>query len=105
MLMAMNTGHEGSCGTIHANSCLDVPARLEALAALGGMDRHTCHSQIASALQVVVQVVRGSGGRRQVGQVAVLARVGSLVEAVPALSFTGSVVRGPGYAQLREWLA
>ena len=41
LLTAMNTGHEGGCGTVHANSAGDVPARLEALAALGGMGR-TC---------------------------------------------------------------
>ncbi|MCT2989105.1 pilus assembly protein CpaF, partial [Propionibacterium freudenreichii] len=49
LLTAMNTGHEGGCGTVHANSVTDVPARLEALAALGGMGREACHAQMASA--------------------------------------------------------
>ena len=39
LLTALNTGHEGGCGTVHANSVRDVPARLEALAALGGLGR------------------------------------------------------------------
>ncbi len=39
LLTAMNTGHEGGCGTVHANSAADVPARLEALAALGHLGR------------------------------------------------------------------
>ena len=69
LLAAMNTGHEGGCGTVHANSVVDVPARLEALAALGGMGREACHAQAAAALDVVVQVARLSGGRRAVTQI------------------------------------
>jgi len=74
LLRALNTGHEGGCGTVHANSVTDVPARLEALAALGGMDRHACHAQVASALRVVVQVSRLADGRRTVSQVGVVHR-------------------------------
>lgn len=86
MMMAMNTGHEGSCGTVHANSAADVPARLEALAALGGLSREACHAQIASAISVVIHL-RQVGGGRHVDQIAVLARApdGS-VETVPALT-------------------
>lgn len=69
LLAAMNTGHEGGCGTVHANSVADVPARLEALAALGGMGREACHAQSAAALDVVVQVARLSSGHRAVTQV------------------------------------
>ena len=57
LLTAMNTGHEGGCGTVHANSAADVPARLEALAALGGLDRTALHAQLASALDAVVHVL------------------------------------------------
>ena len=39
LLAALNTGHEGGCGTMHANAAADVPARLEALGALAGLDR------------------------------------------------------------------
>src|SRR5215203_4169365 len=58
LLTALNTGHEGGCGTVHANSAADVPARLEALAALGGMDRSSLHAQLAAALDAVVHVSR-----------------------------------------------
>lgn len=72
LLTAMNTGHEGGCGTVHANSVTDLPARLEALAALGGMSREACHAQIASALDVVIHLRRGRDGRRGVAQIGVL---------------------------------
>lgn len=72
LLTAMNTGHEGGCGTVHANSVADVPARLEALAALGGMSRDACHAQMSAALDAVIHVRRGAGGRRGVGQIGVV---------------------------------
>ena len=72
MAQAMNTGHEGGCGTVHANSVADVPARLEALAALGGMGREACHAQIGAALDAVIHVRRGADGQRGVGQIGVV---------------------------------
>lgn len=72
LLTAMNTGHEGGCGTVHANSVADVPARLEALAALGGMGREACHAQIGAALDAVIHVRRGADGQRGVGQIGVV---------------------------------
>ncbi len=94
LLQAMNTGHEGGCGTLHANSCADVPARVEALAMTAGMARDAAHSQLASALDVVVHLHRGSAGRR-VAEVAVLRRGGDgLVAAEPAVTFgAGDEVR------------
>lgn len=50
LLAALNTGHDGGAGTVHANSPAEVPARLEALAALGGLDRAGLHSQLAAAV-------------------------------------------------------
>lgn len=75
LLAALNTGHEGGAGTVHANSTREVPARLEALAALGGMSRTTLHSQLAAAVQVVLHVVRAPNGARRLAEVAVLDRV------------------------------
>lgn len=94
LLQAMNTGHEGGCGTLHANSCADVPARVEALAMTAGMARDAAHSQLASALDVVVHLERGRLGRR-VAEVAVLRRdAGGHVVAEPAVTFgDGDVVR------------
>jgi len=63
LLGAMNTGHEGGAGTLHANSASDVPARLEALGLLSGVPRVAIHAQIAAALHVVVHMRRTSIGR------------------------------------------
>ena len=96
LLGALNTGHEGGCGTLHANSASDVPARLEALAAVAGLDRAALHSQLASGLRVVVHLVRErSGGRRRVAEVDVLERsADGLVEAVPAWRWDGRAAQG-----------
>ncbi|BCB81089.1 hypothetical protein Pflav_074990 [Phytohabitans flavus] len=63
LLAALNTGHEGGAGTMHANSPADVPARLEALGLLGGLPRAALHAQAAAALQVVLHVRRTRSGR------------------------------------------
>jgi len=63
LLAALNTGHEGGAGTLHANSPMDVPARLEALGLLGGLPRAALHAQVAAALQVLIQVRRTATGR------------------------------------------
>lgn len=72
LLAALNTGHDGGAGTVHANSPAEVPARLEALAAVGGLDRAALHSQLAAAVQVVVHVGRDRSGRRRLSEIAVL---------------------------------
>jgi pilus assembly protein CpaF len=76
LLAALNTGHEGGAGTLHANSPGDVPARLEALAALGGVPAAALHSQLGPALQCVVHVAR-TGTGRVVDEICVLARESS----------------------------
>ena len=67
MLQAMNTGHEGSMTTIHANSCRDALTRLEQMIGMSGFDLPTksMRSQIASALHVVLQLERMSDGKRR----------------------------------------
>lgn len=72
LLAALNTGHDGGAGTLHANSILEVPARMEALAALGGMDRHALHSQLAAAVDVVLCTKRDRNGTRRLHQIGVL---------------------------------
>ncbi|MGU3651194.1 TadA family conjugal transfer-associated ATPase [Mycolicibacterium sp. A43C] len=74
LLTALNTGHDGGAGTVHANSAAEVPARLEALAGLGGLDRTALHSQLAAAIQVVVHVGRDRDGIRRVREIAVVER-------------------------------
>lgn len=68
MLQAMNTGHEGSLGTIHANSARDAIARLETMILMAGtqLPIRAMREQVASALDLVVQVQRLSDGTRRV---------------------------------------
>jgi len=88
MLAAMNTGHEGGCGTIHANSAADVPNRVEGLAMAAGMGREAAHSQLSSAVDLVVHLTRDSSGRRRLAELGVLAqRVDGLVTVRPAARF------------------
>jgi len=105
VLTALNTGHEGGWATVHANTAADVPARLEALAALAGMGRESVAAQAASALHAVVHL-RRDGGERYLSEVAVVTRdARGELEVVPALrvvrgAAAGDVERGPGWAQL-----
>jgi pilus assembly protein CpaF len=68
MLQAMNTGHEGSMTTIHANSPRDALSRLESMVAMTNLNlpERTVRQQIASAIAIVVQVSRLSDGTRKV---------------------------------------
>lgn len=106
MLAAMNTGHEGGCGTVHANSAADVPARLEALAVAAGLPRAAAHAQMAAAIDLVLHLVRERDGRRRLQQVAVLERRGEGVVVVPAVTFDagGTVCTGSGAGQLERLL-
>ncbi|MDH6181838.1 pilus assembly protein CpaF [Microbacteriaceae bacterium SG_E_30_P1] len=66
LLSALNTGHDGGAGTLHANSLADVPARLEALGALAGLDATATARQAASAIGAVLHLARAGGSRRLV---------------------------------------
>lgn len=106
LLQALNTGHEGGCGTVHANTARDVPARLEALGALGGLDRAALAAQVGSALEVVLHLGRAHTGRR-LEEIALLHRDadGMLVTAT-ALRVEGDHLReGPAAAELAARLA
>ncbi len=74
LLAALNTGHDGGAGTVHANNPAEVPARFEALASLGGLDRAALHSQLAAAIQVILHVTRDRAGRRRLSEVGLLQR-------------------------------
>jgi pilus assembly protein CpaF len=74
MLQAMNTGHEGSLATVHANSALDAMSRLETLATMSELNLPvaTIRDQINSAIDIVVHLERGIDGTRRVAEVAAL---------------------------------
>src|SRR6476660_6452513 len=101
LLAALNTGHDGGCGTVHANSALDVPARLEALGVAAGLDRAAVHSQAAAALAVIVHLRRTPTGRG-VEEVGVVRR--SAHEVVVDAGWRADGGPCPAAARLRELL-
>ncbi|GAA1187717.1 TadA family conjugal transfer-associated ATPase [Pseudonocardia alaniniphila] len=88
LLAALNTGHDGGAGTVHANSAGEVPARMEALAATGGLPRDALHSQLAAAVQVVLHMRRLGSGVRVLDVVGVLTRTSEGVAVAEAWSRT-----------------
>ena len=102
LLAALNTGHEGGCGTLHANSAADVPARVEALALAAGLDRAAAHSQLAAGVHAVVHLRRGRDGVRRVVEVAVPDRSpdGTVAMLTAVRVEDARVVDGPGADRL-----
>ncbi len=108
LLAAMNTGHDGAGGTIHANSAASVPARLAALGALAGMSSTAVNLQAASALDVVVHLARSGSGRR-VAEIAVITaspdgRLLALPALLPLLPPGNADRHGEGWTALQERL-
>jgi pilus assembly protein CpaF len=107
LLAALNTGHEGGCGTIHANSARDVPARVEALALAAGLGREAAHSQFLAGVDAVLHLGRDVDGHRVLREVAVpQPRPDGLADVRTAVAFPGSgpAVAGPGESSLAERL-
>ena len=94
LLAALNTGHDGSAGTVHANSPTELPARLEALGALGGLDRTALSAQVAASLRVVVGMRRLAGGRRGVDSLGVVRRDEHGIVVDPAWRADGGATPG-----------
>ncbi|MDR0284904.1 MAG: TadA family conjugal transfer-associated ATPase [Propionibacteriaceae bacterium] len=105
LLQALNTGHEGGCGTVHANSVADVPARLEALGALGGLAPEATAVQVASAISVLVHVNR-RGPAREVSEIGLAQRAGTGVRARVAWRRCGDTAEaGEALPELMERLS
>lgn len=109
VLAALNTGHEGGCATLHANTAADVPARLEALGALAGLSRDALAAQAASAVDAVLHLHRAGPDRaqRRLSEVGVVRRAGDGTLAVACAvrcHGDGSVRRGPGWDELAQRL-
>src|SRR5258708_31579272 len=68
MLQAMNTGHEGSMTTVHANTARDALSRIEAMVGMGGvqMSEVLVRQTISRAINLVVQLTRGTDGKRRI---------------------------------------
>lgn len=108
LLVALTTGHDGGAGTVHANRSLDVPTRIEALGALGDLDRAAVHAQLAAAIHVVLHL-RRDGPRRVLSEIAIVERgADGVCRAVPAVldgrrvspgaDLLAEMVRGRGVA-------
>lgn len=105
LLTALNTGHTGGGGTIHANTAEAVPARLVALGALAGLNAEAVRLQVSSALGVVIHVERTHLGRK-VASVGVLADTNEGQRVVAALRRGPSgMEHGPAWPELAARLA
>lgn len=103
MLAAMNTGHEGGCATIHANSAADVPSRVEGLALAAGLTRDAALSQLCSAVDVVAHLGRDRDRVRRLKEIGVVTRgPDGHVEVVTGVAFAtdGSLRSGPAVDEL-----
>ena len=105
LLAALNTGHEGGAGTVHANGPEEVPARIEALGLLAGMPRLAVHAQLGGAVGAVVHVAR-EGARRRVTRIGVpvVGADGLVVVRVAAELARDGLGRGAGWDVLTERL-
>jgi pilus assembly protein CpaF len=104
LLTAMNTGHTGGGGTIHANAASAVPARLTALGALAGLGQDAVRLQVSSALDLVVHVARSREGRH-VACIGLLGETGgSLGVSVALENAGGRLTTGPAWEILAHRL-
>lgn len=83
LLTALNTGHDGGAGTVHANSLTDVATRLEALGALAGLDDLALARQVRSAMEFVVHLERASDGSRRIAAIGTFADTDGRLQVVP----------------------
>ena len=98
MLQALNTGHGGSCTTLHANGAAEALHRLEALAVLGGgeLPIAAVRAHLAAAIDLVVVVERGPHGRRRVREIAEVSPPGTRI------GVSACWTRGGGLVALRR---
>jgi pilus assembly protein CpaF len=97
MLQAMNTGHDGSLCTIHANTSRDALARIETMVLMSGYDLpiHAIRQQVASALDLIVHIERMPDGSRKVTQVTEVQRMeGDVITMQDLFSFEVDEVAG-----------
>ncbi len=102
MLQAMNTGHEGSMATIHANTPRDAISRLEQMIGMAGlpMTVASIRGQIASAIGVIVQVTRLSDGKRRVMSIAEITGMeGDIIQMQEIYKFTRTATLEDGTVQ------
>jgi pilus assembly protein CpaF len=107
MLQAMNTGHEGSMATIHANNPRDAITRLEQMVAMGDMKitPEAVAGQIASAVGIIIQAVRLSDGQRKITSVSEITGMeGAIIQMQEIFNFTRTGT-GPKHEVIGEFRA
>ena len=105
MLQAMNTGHEGSLTTVHANTARDALARVETMVLMAGMDLPTraIREQMASAFHVLIHMARFSDGTRKIAKIAeVTGMEGDVITMQDIVVFTPSGISPDGQVQGRQ---
>ena len=104
MLQAMNTGHDGSMTTVHANTARDALARVEQMVGMAGLDMpaRSIRAQIASAIHVVIQVARLADGRRKLISVSELTGMeGDVITMQEIFHFRQTGMNSEGHVQGR----
>ena len=99
MMQAMNTGHEGSLGTVHANTPRDALARIENMILMAGLDlpMRAIREQIASAIHLVIQIARLADGTRRITKVSEISGMeGEVVTMQDLFSFEQTGVDSDG---------
>lgn len=106
MLSAMNTGHEGSLTTLHANSPKEAISRLVTMVRfVADLPVDVIESQIASAFDLIVQTARGADGSRMVSQIAVISPGESIRECIVAPIYQRDICGGAGvWLSAPEWV-
>jgi pilus assembly protein CpaF len=104
MLQAMNTGHEGSMTTVHANTTRDALSRVEQMIGMSGIDipARSSRAQIASAIHIVIQVARLADGRRKLVSISELTGMeGEVITMQEIFRFRQTGVTSDGVVQGR----
>jgi pilus assembly protein CpaF len=104
MLQAMNTGHEGSMTTVHANTPRDALSRVEQMVGMAGLDMpaRSVRSQLSSAIHVVIQIARMMDGRRRLVSLSELTGMeGDVVTMQEIFHYRQTGVSGDGQVQGR----
>jgi pilus assembly protein CpaF len=102
MLQAMNTGHEGSMATVHANTPRDAISRLEQMIGMAGlpMTVASIRGQIAAAIRVIVQLQRLSDGKRRITSIAeIVGMEGDIVQMQEIYKFVRTATLEDGTVQ------
>jgi len=106
LMAAMNTGHEGGCGTVHANSPASVPARIETLGLMAGLGREAARSMMIAAVDLVIHLQRSRQGFRRVAEIGVLVPTSSGASVETGVRFDEELAlsHGPRWDQLEDLL-